>query len=61
MDESKYESLFRMVFSAEQQDKGQHKLSQVINKLHEGGLFHGDIHDANLFIDRASLTRALTT
>ena len=48
-----------MVLSAEQQDKVGDKLSQVVNKLHEGGLVHGDIRDTNLFIYRASLTEGV--
>ncbi|KAH9952926.1 hypothetical protein BGW80DRAFT_1469121 [Lactifluus volemus] len=59
MDESKYEPLSGMVLSAEQQDKVQHRLSEVVNKLHEAGLVHGDIHDTNLLIDCASLTEEI--
>ncbi|KAH9952929.1 hypothetical protein BGW80DRAFT_1469125 [Lactifluus volemus] len=59
MDESKYEPLSGMVLSAEQQDKVRHRLSEVVNKLHEAGLIHGDIHDTDLLIDRASLTEGI--
>jgi hypothetical protein len=59
MDESQYEPLYWMVLSAEQQDKVGHKLSEIVKKLHEGGLVHGDIRDTNLLIGRASLTEGI--
>jgi hypothetical protein len=56
VDESKFEPLYGMVLSADQQDKVRDKLSQVVNKLHDG-LVHGDIRGTDVLIDVAPASR----
>ena len=55
METSKYQVLFGLELSKDERKKVQGKVRDVVRILHEGGFVHGDIRDADLLIDRASL------
>jgi len=55
MEKSKYQVLFGLELSKAERKKVQSKVRDIVRILHEGGFVHGDIRDANLLIDRASL------
>jgi serine/threonine protein kinase len=56
MDKSTYRVLYGLQLSEAQRTKVKCKVKSIVETLHEGGFVHGDIRDANLLIDEASLT-----
>lgn len=56
MDMSPYDLLFGTHLSEPEQAKVQQKAGSILDLLHAGGYVHGDVRDANILVDRESLS-----
>ncbi|KAK2460464.1 hypothetical protein APHAL10511_007511 [Amanita phalloides] len=56
MDKSKYQVFIGLQLSDADKEKVRHKVTSVVQMLHQEGFVHGDIRESNILIDVESLT-----
>ena len=55
MDRSRYQMVYGLNLTKEQQEKVQWKVKKTLQVLHDAGFVHGDLRDTNILIDIESL------